>query len=71
MSRKALLASLAGAMVLGLGAISAQAAPASMSGVRANASELVQKANWRSYRYHRHHHHYRFWRYSHRHHHWR
>ena len=63
MSRNALLASLAGAMALGLGAISAQAAPAPMSGVRANASELVQKANWRSYRHHRHH--YRFWRYRH------
>jgi hypothetical protein len=70
MSRKALLASLAGAMALGLGAFSAQAAPAPLSGVHANVSGVVQKANWRYYRHHRHHH-YRFWRYHHRHHHWR
>jgi hypothetical protein len=67
MSRKALLAALAGAMALGFGALSAQAAPVSMSevGLHAGKAGLVQKAHsyWRYHHRHhrRHHRHHRWW----------
>ena len=65
MSRKTVVASLAGAIVLGLAAFSAQAAPVPMTqgGVYNGTASLVQQArHYRYYRYHR-----RHWR---RHRHW-
>lgn len=62
MPRNALIAGLAGALALGLGAFSAQAAsvPVAQAGVHGGKASLVQKAH---YRYHRHHHrHYRHYR---------
>jgi hypothetical protein len=53
MSRNALIASLAGAIALGMSALSAQAASVPMGNAGIN-SGLVQKAH---YRYYRHHHH--------------
>ena len=68
MSRKAMLASLAGAIAIGLAAFSAQAAPivANQAGVRTGEASLVQPTRYRYHRYYRHHH--RYWR--HRHHRW-
>jgi hypothetical protein len=63
MSRKTVVASLAGAIVLGLAAFSAaQAAPVSMSqgGVYSGKASIVQQAYYRHYRYHRYHR--RHWR---------
>jgi hypothetical protein len=56
MSRNALIASLAGAIALGFGALSAHAAsvPVSAAGNRTGAVSLVQKAHY--YYRHRHHH---------------
>ena len=73
MSRNALIASLAGAIALGFGALGAQAAsvPMSDAGIHGN---LVQKAHYRYYRHHHHryygyyypHHHHHYYRYHHR-----
>ena len=65
MSRNALIASLAGAIALGVSAFSAQAASVPMSDAGLH-SGLVQKAH---YRYHRHHHHHPYYYYRHHHHH--
>jgi hypothetical protein len=72
MSRNALIASLAGAIALGFGALGAQAAsvPMSDAGLHSGDSALVQKA----YYYYRHHHHrhngyYYYPHYYHHHHH--
>jgi hypothetical protein len=65
MSRNALIASLAGALALGLGAFTAQAASVPMTqtaGVHGGKTSLVQKAHYRHYRHHRHHRHYRHYR---------
>jgi hypothetical protein len=67
MSRNTLIASLAGALALGLSAFSAQAASVSMAqtGVHSGKVSLVQKAHYRYYRHyshHRHHRHYRHYR---------
>jgi hypothetical protein len=69
MSRNALIASLAGAIALGFGALSAQAAsvPVSDAGNRTGAVSLVQKAHYRYYRHHHHHRHHGY--YGHYHHH--
>jgi hypothetical protein len=69
MSRNALIASLAGALALGLSAFSAQAASVPMSdvGIHSGKSSLVQQANYRHYRHYRHHRVYRHHRH-HRHH---
>jgi hypothetical protein len=71
MSRNVLIASLAGALALGVSALSAQAASLPMSGTGGNVS-LVQKTH---YRHHRHHHHqyygYYYYRHHHHHHHFR
>lgn len=63
MSRKAVVASLASAIALGLAAFSAQAAavPVSQGGAYSAGANLVQQAHYRYYRYHRHHRHWR-WR---------
>lgn len=67
MSRNALIASLAGAIALGFGALSAQAASVPMSdGIHSGNVSLVQRAY---YRYYRHHHHHRYYGYYYRHHH--
>ena len=64
MSRNALIASLAGALALGLSAFTAQAASVPMTqtvGIHTGKASLVQKAHYRHYRHyshHRHHHHY-------------
>ena len=60
MSRNALIASLAGALALGLSAFSAQAAsvPMTQTGVHSGKVSLVQQANYRHYRHYRHHRHY-------------
>jgi hypothetical protein len=74
MSRNALIASLAGAITLGVSALSAQAAsvPVSDAGI---SSGLVQRAHYRHYRHHRyydyyyyrrHHHHHHYYRHHHR-----
>jgi hypothetical protein len=72
MSRNALIASLAGAIALGVSALSAQAAPVPMSNAGID-SGLVQQAHYRYYGHHhhryyggyyyfrRHHHHHRYW----------
>jgi len=65
MSRKALIAGLAGAIALGVSALSAQAASVPMSNAGIE-SGLVQKAH---YRYYRHHHHRYYYPYYHHHHH--
>ena len=69
MSRNALIASLAGAIALGVSALSAQAASVPMSNAGID-NGLVQKAH---YRYYRHHHHryygYGYYYYYHHHHH--
>jgi hypothetical protein len=64
MSRNALIASLAGAIALGLSAFSAQAAsvPRNTSGVHSGKASLVQQAHYRHYRHHRHHRHHRHYR---------
>jgi len=64
MSRNALIASLAGALALGLSALSAQAASVPMSdvGVHSGNVSLVQKAHYRHYRHYRHHRYYRHYR---------
>jgi len=68
MSRNALIASLAGAIALGVSALSAQAASVPMSD--AGIHSLVQKSH---YYYYRHHHWYYgdgyYWRHHHHHHH--
>ena len=53
MSRKAVIASLAGAIALGFTAFSAQAAsvPMSQGGVRSGTVSLVQQAYYRHHRY--------------------
>ena len=68
MSRKAVIASLASAIVIGLAAFSTQAAPVvtNQGGVRNGEASLMQQTHYRYYRYYRHHH--RYWR--HRHHRW-
>ena len=60
MSRKAVIASLAGAIALGFTAFSAQAASVSMSqgGVYSGTASLVQQVHYRHYRHYRHHRHY-------------
>jgi hypothetical protein len=60
MSRNAFVASLAGALALGLSAFTAQAAsvPKSDVGVHSGKTSLVQKAHYRHYRHYRHHRHY-------------
>jgi hypothetical protein len=64
MSRNALIASLAGALALGLSAFTAQAAsvPMTQTGVHSGKTSLVQKANYRHYRHYSHHRHYRHYR---------
>ena len=64
MSRNTLIASLAGALALGLTAFSAQAAsvPKNDPGIHSGKPSLVQKAHYRHYRHHRHHRHYRHYR---------
>jgi len=69
MSRNALIASLAGAIALGVSAFSAQAASVPMSDAGLH-SGLVQKAHYRYYRHH-HHHPYYGYGYYYRHHHYR
>ena len=81
MSRNALIASLAGAIALGFGALSAQAAsvPLSDTGLHSGNSVLVQKAHYRRHHHHHlyggyyyfphHHHHHRYYRHHH-HRHW-
>jgi hypothetical protein len=66
MSRNALIASLAGAIALGMSALSAQAASVPMSNAGIDNS-LVQKAHYRYYRHH--HHRYYGYGYYYRHHH--
>ena len=76
MSRNALIASLAGAIALGFGALSAQAAsvPLSDTGLHSGNSVLVQKAHYRHHHhwyygyYYRHHHHHHHHYYRHHHH---
>jgi hypothetical protein len=69
MSRNTLIASLAGAVALGLSAFSAQAAqvPMDPGAVNSGAASLIEKAN---YRHHRHHHHHHRWHRWDRWHHW-
>jgi uncharacterized low-complexity protein len=64
MSRNALIASLAGALALGLTAFSAQAAsvPMAQTSVHSGNVSLVQKAHYRYYRHYSHHRHYRHYR---------
>ena len=77
MSRNALIAGLAGAIALGVSALSAQAASVPMSNAGID-SGLVQKAHYRYYRHHHHryygyyyHHHHHPYYYRHHHHHHR
>jgi hypothetical protein len=72
MSRNALIASLAGAIALGMSALSAQATSVPMSNAGIDNS-LVQKAHYRYYRHH-HHRYYGYgyyYRHHHHHHHYR
>jgi len=64
MSRNALIASLAGALALGLSAFTAQAAsvPMTQTGVHSGKTSLVQKAHYRHYRHYRHYSHHRHYR---------
>jgi hypothetical protein len=64
MSRNALIASLAGALALGLSAFTAQAAsvPMTQAGVHSGKTSLVQKAHYRHYRHYRHYSHHRHYR---------
>jgi hypothetical protein len=66
MSRNALIATLAGAIALGVSALSAQAASVPMGNVGID-SGLVQKAHYHYYRHH--HHRYYGYYYGHHHHH--
>jgi hypothetical protein len=71
MTRTVLTAGLLSVAALGLGIVSAQAAPAApqLSGLTNQASNTVEKAHWRDGRwyryqrhyYHRRHHHHRRW----------
>jgi hypothetical protein len=67
MSRTVLTAGLLSVAALGLGIVSAQAAPSpsALSGITADSSVAVEKTNWRQHRWYRYHHRH------HRHHYWR